>query len=911
MRDVRRQIMATAGVTRNWMTTMVRGSTVVATQTMPRIRNSMKKTSDEAIKSTDRIRMGFLGINSTMSSSLLSFGLFSTSVVMLGRRMVKAKLGMDQYVRGFKVLDGGLKEAKMTMQEIIDVSKLPGIQIPQASRGYMNLRSVGVTNRFGIKILEEFSNAVAIAGGRAIDLRESIRQLSQSLSINKIDMENWRVILERLPTMRTAIQKAFGPKSIHTEELNRVLEKEGVSVQDAWKKIIEQMTMHERADPDTITNAVERLQNTLWHMSTNIGAIYAPAIQSILKTLNNLAEGFNQLSKPTREFIAFVGTGTFAMLGLGLAVYGVVKLFSGLANVVRGARQAVGSFMGSPVFKEGGMFGRRYKDAYGESPDITKKTLAEYRRGKAISLRDLSPRNIVSSIERSKGRGDYGGNLEAMHRHREFESEIAKRDYDIIRTSGREIIRQQERSIREMTKRELRNNIFVEQERQRILESLVDPETGKAPEGVEVTDADIRNTMEADRKLRMDVENSLKLFDDSVDREIQHRESALEKSRKALEVAKSQGLIDAKKIETVRNRINQSKYERSLVDQEIASITKAYKIDPKTNLTKFLESVQRRESKDGKVSFISPEGRRVYEESTINTLRALQQQSIALRDGIEAERSKLKDVRSPDVAFIERNIKDMEDKLEQYKRKQEDMRRQITTSHEAELASIDAKERMADEEADRQTRRGRRGPTFLDPGIEADLQSQVDAEEKRSGKIFKNLRDRANQTDTLRSKALANWKAINHIGVLTEVGYGLAIGAGISAIALIAGKIVAHFQELEDATNRFDKMIQKHLPTVVKWRGQYDEWRKALISLRGGFDIVTPQIETAFKTELEFLENLSRSEIGITPKQEQRMQKLNQMLKDGKIALDEYGIAFYKNLVSTGASELTLSLIHI
>ena len=889
LRDVRRQVMATAGVTRGWMTTMVRGSQVVASQTMPRIRNAIRKTGAEAAKSTDQIRMGFKGINMTMSSSLLSMGLFSTSVFMLGKRMTEATLDMDKYIRGFKVLDGGMETAKMTMQEIIEVSKLPGIQIPQASESYMQTRSVGISNRFSLKILEEFSNAVAIAGGRAIDLREAIRQLGQTISIQKFDMENWRVMLERIPTIRLAVQKTFGPKSIHTEELTKVLEREGIDVNRAWQMIIDNMALQERADPDTITNAVERLQNTLWHMSANIGEIYAPTIQELLKTLNRLVEGFNELSKPTREFIAFMGTGAFAVVGLGLAVYGVTKLIGGMMSVVTGFKNARNQFMDSPVFKKEGFFGKQYQRAYGAAPDISRRQMhRDYRRSKGMGIAGFGFRDVMAdetgAMDFSRGpaemhidkqvnrmEGKLSSDLQMFderwgrrhaqtqrkaeqarkagmpdpqmlalderlkQQHQSYKQERkdfihtrrneidelkragserellklneqyveARSNFDTIRTGGRDMLISQEKSIRNIAKQNLRENIMRAQEERRILETFADPETGKIPEGLQVTDADIDRNLEKDRQTRAKVASELKLFDDEMDKNIERRESVLEKSRKELDVVKSQGKIDTEK-----------------------------------------------------------------------------------------------------AGILESNIKDIEGNLEQYKRHKGEARKQMLDIHDLELEQIDRREQLADAELKQATRRGRRGTVFLDEGLEADIQQQVASERKRAGKEFKEIGDRVRQTETLRSKALSNWKAINHIGVLTEVGYGLAIGAGLSAITLAAGAIVAHFQELHDTTNRFDKMMRKHLPTVTKWSRQYDDWKQALISLKGGYDVLTPQMETTFKSELEFLDNLSRSNIGVTDLQSKRMRELNLILKEGKIALDQYGIAFYENLVKTGASEL-------
>ena len=941
LRDVRRQVMATAGVTRSWMTTMVRGSQVVATQTMPRIRNAIKRTGAESVKSTNQINMGFKGINMTMSSSLLSMGLFSTSVIMLGKRMTQATLDMDKYVRGFKVLDGGLEAAKMTMQEIIEVSKLPGIQIPQASESYMQTRSVGISNRFSISILEEFSNAVAIAGGRAIDLRESIRQLGQTISIQKFDMENWRVMLERIPTIRLAVQKAFGPQSIHTEELTKVLEREGMDVNTAWQKIIDSMALQERADPDTITNAVERLQNTLWHMSANIGEIYAPTIQELLKTLNKLVEGFNQLSKPTREFIAFMGTGAFATIGFGLAIYGVSKLIGGMMSVVKGFKNTYSGFMDAPAFKEGGFMGKRYQAAYGAAPDISRRQMAQrhrqskqlgrgfgmgfgfkdimadesgamdFSRGPAKSHIDKEVNRMESRMssdlqmfderwgrrhaqtqrkadkarqagmpdpqilaldERMKNQHDAykrerkdfintrrneieeikrtGSERELLKLNEQYAE--ARRDFDTIRTGGRGILRNQERAIRDIAKTNLRENIMRAQEERRILESYADQETGKIPEGMQVTDQDIDRNLEKDRQSRAKVARELKLFDDEMDSNIQRRESTLEKSKKELDVAKSQGKIDVQKLDALRDRISQLQREKQLAMEY------------------------------GKTG-----------------------QATALQKHIDAERSKLKDIKLPDVEILENNIKQMETQLEQYKRHKGEARKQMLETHAQELERFDRREKLADAELKQATRRGPRGTVFLDEGLETEIQQQVDAENKRAGKRFKEMGDRVRQTETLRSKALANWKAISHIGVLTEVGYGLAIGGGLTAITLAAGAIIAHFEDLEDTTNRFDKRMREHLPTVTKWTRQYDNWRKALFSLQSGYEALTPNMEKAFKSELEFLENLGRSNIGITDRQSKRMQELNKILREGKIALDEYGTAFFANLVKTGATELT------
>ena len=451
MRDIRSEIRKTSGVTRGWYAAMWRGAEVTGRQSLPRLQKEIKKTSQVARQSSRGFVDGFGDINRVMSSSLLTMGLFSVGVVSLGKKLLQSTLDMDQYIRGFKVLDGSLQNAKATMADIIEVSKLPGIQIPAAARGYMNLRAVGVSGGFAIQVLEEFSNAVAIAGGRSIDLRESVRQLSQTLSINKIDMENWRVMLERIPTMRIAVQKAFGPKSIHTEHLAKVMEKEGLTAEQTWRQILQQMMYTERADPDTITNAVERLQNTLWHMAANIGTIYAPAVQSILKTLNNLAESFNNLSKPTREFIAGIFNTFGGLIAMGAAVWGVIRIFKGITGAVTAARNAVANFRDMEIYREGTRRGKRAKERWGAMPDITRRELmpfGEHRRRSGIRAR-MDPDNVT-----------YKEELRGRYADAEDVAQTSKREFEHYVSTLDQQKTDQERLIREQEKKQLRHDIL-------------------------------------------------------------------------------------------------------------------------------------------------------------------------------------------------------------------------------------------------------------------------------------------------------------------------------------------------------------------------------------------------------------------------------------------------------------------
>ena len=116
-RAIRQQVLRTAGITRTWLSVTMRGTDVVGTRTLPKMRRAIKDTGKQMSATSKDFVQGGKQINSALSSNLLTLGLYSTSVVSLARNMTRATLEMDQYVRGFKALEGGQREALTTMQE--------------------------------------------------------------------------------------------------------------------------------------------------------------------------------------------------------------------------------------------------------------------------------------------------------------------------------------------------------------------------------------------------------------------------------------------------------------------------------------------------------------------------------------------------------------------------------------------------------------------------------------------------------------------------------------------------------------------------------------------------------------------------------------------------------------------------
>ena len=469
-RSIRQQVLRTAGVTRTWLSVTMRGADVIGTRTLPKMRRQIKATGNQMETSSKQMVKGGKDIGNALASNLLTMGLYSTSIISLARNMTRATLEMDQYVRGFKAVDGGQREAMTTMQEIIKLAKQPGVNIPGAARSYMNLRSVGVSNRFAQQTIEEYANAIAIAGGKADDLRESVRQMSQTLSINKIDMENWRVILERLPTMRTAIQKTFGPESIHTTELNKVLKRRGISVQDAWSKILDQMMLQERVDPNTITNIVERVENSIWELSANIGKTYEPTIMNILRGTERLIDNFNAISQPMREFIAFLTTSVGLLGAIGASLWVVGRVFSGMKRVYAGAKGMRDRFLDKPIYsRDGGIISKNLMAKHGDVPDLTPRQLL------AGQIKD--PDGFRASLQQEVD------NAEQLNRESQDAYTKLRDDYDDMKLHSRILVRQD----------------YMKQMRENLLQERVDRDVAAEVSRYEAELEDVSNRIHSER----------------------------------------------------------------------------------------------------------------------------------------------------------------------------------------------------------------------------------------------------------------------------------------------------------------------------------------------------------------------------------------------------------------------------
>ena len=971
LRQIRSQVLRTSGVTRTWVATTMRGVDVMSTVTLPKMRRAVRNTGVQMKDTSDSFAKSGRVITDTLGSNLLTMGLFSVSVFNLARNMSRATIEMDSYIRGFKALDGGIKEAHNTMQEIIRVSKLPGVQVPQAAQAYMNLRSVGVSSRFATQTIEEFANAVAIAGGRARDMREAVRQMSQTLSINKIDMENWRVILERLPTMRTAIQKAFGPESIHTEELNRVLKTEGITVQDAWRRVLDEMMLQERVDPNTITNIVERIENSLWELSANMGRTYEPAMTSLLGTLNKLIEGFNSMSKPMRDFIAFMTTSVGVIAALGAATYGVSRIFTGMRNIAGRAKEGIIGRMEAPFYRPGTRGAGRAERRYGDVPDITPRQMVSEYLDDPDSVKSQMQKEVAEAedtLRRSnaaygKLTGDYDlikSEINAQARHKYYND---LKENILNARVERDVLSETRRYEGELE--DVMHNIHNEQRKIRAHGGRINEELLSMYKGI--TDAEAaygRHFQDEFRKrtqarIQKQYEPTrLGLISSAIRKHREGLEKELEEAKKRFEGIPEGAATKAEANQAVRDlerRLESTPITKDsmpflkqqaimrkqmsddlkkfFVDEEIGRAEHRFSRGDYTGFKKFVKDGEydkeaHREHLMGlrkfeKASELTAEELARIDEQALARAIELQDDTMADYERQVNERYKdLKNVKIPQEVIKQINSdvrRELESAFADERRalqslqddyynalisgekhalaRYEQQRRQLTQGYDERIRrvreqSIEAQRVIAGDEAQRAVILGPDGlPIPRDPREAEELERGIRQEQARVAQQRRGARRDVKASEGLLKRATANLKAIDHLGMITELAYEGGIVAGIAILGFAITKIAVHFQQLYQQIDILDQFMNKSAPNLTKWQKGFEGWERATASLRHGFERLTPEARAAVKSQIDFLQSQNRG-LGISDSDIEQLEKLHQQFATGRRELDKYNKAY-------------------
>ena len=263
---------------------------------------------------------------------------------------IKAFADMEKLRKGMIAITGSAEAADVELQALREVARLPGLGFEEAVRGSINLQAVGLSADQARETLGAFGAAIAATGGGVENLESVNRQLTQILSKNRILSEDIIILQENVPLLGSALQGAFGTQNIEA------IRESGVSAQDFVQRISEALKILPETQNATggLANAFENFSDSAKTSGAQIGEVIARSLNlegvlnKVSGIIQNVADGFSNLSPTTQRVIVIFGAVAAAAGPLLIALGGIARIVPILLDGV-GALKTVFSALISPV----------------------------------------------------------------------------------------------------------------------------------------------------------------------------------------------------------------------------------------------------------------------------------------------------------------------------------------------------------------------------------------------------------------------------------------------------------------------------------------------------------------------------------------------------------------------------------
>ena len=225
--------------------------------------------------------------------------LLGTKLNQLSRSLIGAGAELQQMKIAMETLASEGENTSRTLEKLVEVSKLPGLDFQQVLKGVTVLRASGLEASLATEAVEQLGNALASVGGNPQELQGVIRAFSQIQSKGKIYAEEILQIAERLPQIRTIMLETFG--TANTE----ILQAEGFTSQEFIEAIVGGLSRLKRVQ-DNAVNAMQNFENAMFRLKATIGETMLDSISKLLVVVTETIEAFNNMGDGTKSLIGWV-----------------------------------------------------------------------------------------------------------------------------------------------------------------------------------------------------------------------------------------------------------------------------------------------------------------------------------------------------------------------------------------------------------------------------------------------------------------------------------------------------------------------------------------------------------------------------------------------------------------------------
>ena len=273
----------------------------------------------------------------SQAGSTLQGALAGIGAGALLKGFVSAGIEADRTAKRLNLLASQYGETAKLTKFAQDAAQKYGIGNTAAANAvsdlYGRLRPMGIS----LKDIQTTFNGVNTAAAKmnlsTADTEGVMLQLSQALGSGKLQGDEFRSIMERLPAVGQAIAKSMGVSVAQLKELSG----QGKITTEEIIKALGGLAQQQPPPPD----AYKLFQKALADLGTTIGSQILPALTPLVQLLGQIALAFGQLPGPVQSIVV----GVIALSG-GLAVIApllapIMSLFGAIVPIITGVVTAL------------------------------------------------------------------------------------------------------------------------------------------------------------------------------------------------------------------------------------------------------------------------------------------------------------------------------------------------------------------------------------------------------------------------------------------------------------------------------------------------------------------------------------------------------------------------------------------
>ena len=168
-------------------------------------------------------------------------------------------------------IEGSAEAAEERIDALIQVANLPGLQFEPLVRYSNRLRAAGIEGQDVDTILLSVGQTIVSLGGSAATAELAMEQLIQAIAAGKVDMRDFRTIIQQIPGFLEAMGDVHGVEA-NIDGLKEAFDRTGGSIRDLVIPTFEELSRRFEAPPtDSYIVAMDTLENAFRLAQASIG----------------------------------------------------------------------------------------------------------------------------------------------------------------------------------------------------------------------------------------------------------------------------------------------------------------------------------------------------------------------------------------------------------------------------------------------------------------------------------------------------------------------------------------------------------------------------------------------------------------------------------------------------------------